>query len=71
MVRSIDFKILQMKGFKVKFRALEKIGLSPRKVLEILKKGTNPVKLGDKHLTVRLSEKSSSPKWQKGSINLA
>lgn len=48
-----------------------KIGLSPGKVLEILKKGTNPVKLGDKHLTVQLSEKSSSPKWQKGSINLA
>ena len=55
----------------MKFRALEKIGLSPGKVLEILKKGTNPVKLGDKHLTVQLSEKSSSPKWQKGSINLA
>ena len=48
-----------------------KISLSPGKVLEILKKGTNPVKLGDKHLTVQLSEKSSSPKWQKGSINLA
>lgn len=48
-----------------------KIGLNPGKVLEILKKGTNPVKLGDKHLTVQLSEKSSSPKWQKGSINLA
>ena len=29
------------------------------------------MKLGDKHLTVQLSEKSSSPKWQKGSINLA
>lgn len=34
-----------------------KIGLSPGKVLEILKKGTNPVKLGDKHLTVQLSVK--------------